>query len=57
MPLYRDLQARLQRVPGVERASLALYAPLMDNWGEGIFVDGHPQKATSARTRTRPGTA
>jgi predicted permease len=42
--LYRDLQARLQRVPGVERASLALYAPLMDNWGESIFIDGHPQK-------------
>ena len=40
--LYRDVQDRLQRVPGVERASLALYAPLTDNWGELIFVDGHP---------------
>ncbi len=40
--LYRDLQDRLERVPGVERASLALYAPLTDNWGELIFVDGHP---------------
>jgi predicted permease len=40
--LYRNLQARLERVPGVERASLALYAPLTDNWGELVFVDGHP---------------
>jgi predicted permease len=40
--LHRELQDRLQRVPGIERASLALYAPLTDNWGELIFVDGHP---------------
>jgi len=40
--LYRDVQDRLQRIPGVERAGLALYAPLTDNWGELIFVDGHP---------------
>ena len=41
--VYRDLQRRLQDVPGVERASLATYAPLTDNWGELIFVDGHPE--------------
>ncbi len=29
----------------MERASLALYAPLTDNWGELIFVDGHPPPA------------
>ncbi|HKW97077.1 MAG TPA: ABC transporter permease [Bryobacteraceae bacterium] len=40
--LYRNLQDRLERIPGVERASLALYSPLTDNWGELIFVDGHP---------------
>ena len=40
--LYRDLQDRLQTIPGVERASLALYAPLTNNWSELIFVDGHP---------------
>jgi predicted permease len=40
--LYRSVQDRLRRLPGVERASLALYAPLTDNWGELIFVDGHP---------------
>jgi predicted permease len=40
--LYRDLQNRLQRVPGVERASFALYAPLTNNWSELINVDGRP---------------
>jgi predicted permease len=41
--LYRDVQDRLQRVPGVERASLALYAPLTGSWNEMVFVDGHAQ--------------
>ena len=40
--VYRNLEARLEQVPGIERASLALYGPLTDNWGELIFVDGHP---------------
>ncbi len=40
--LYRDLEERLRHVPGVQRASLALYTPFTDNWGEIIFVDGHP---------------
>lgn len=40
--LNRNLQERLAAIPGVERASLALYAPLTDNWGELIYVDGHP---------------
>ena len=40
--VYRDLLDRLRRLPEVESASLALYAPLVDNWSELIFVDGHP---------------
>ena len=40
--LYRDLGDRLNRVPGIERSTLALYAPLTDNWGEFILVAGHP---------------
>ena len=39
--LYRVLQARLARVPGVERAALALYTPYIDNWGELIVPEGH----------------
>ncbi|HLH00468.1 MAG TPA: ABC transporter permease [Bryobacteraceae bacterium] len=40
--VYRDLLDRLRRVPGIERASLAMYTPFMDNWGELIVIDGHP---------------
>jgi predicted permease len=39
--LYRELQDRLARIPGVESAALALYAPLQDNWGEMIIREGH----------------
>jgi predicted permease len=40
--LYRRLQERLDRLPGVRGAGLALYNPLTDNWGEAILVQGHP---------------
>jgi predicted permease len=39
--LYRELQSRLARIPGVERAALALYTPYIDNWGELIVPEGH----------------
>src|SRR5205823_8402231 len=32
--LYRELEDRLTRLPGVTGAGLALYNPLTDNWGE-----------------------
>ena len=40
--LYRDVEERLNRVPGVQGASLALYNPLTDNWGELVLVAGKP---------------
>jgi predicted permease len=40
--LYRELEARLTRLPGVRGAGLALYNPLTNNWGEMIYVAGHP---------------
>jgi predicted permease len=40
--LYRELEVRLNRLPGVEGSGLALYNPLTDNWGEMIYVAGHP---------------
>jgi len=40
--MYRDLEERLNRLPGVQGASLALYNPLTDNWGELILVAGKP---------------
>ncbi len=40
---YRDLEGRLERIPGVQSAGLALYNPLTNNWGEGILIAGKPQ--------------
>ena len=40
--LYRNLEDRLRQLPGVQQASLAFYNPLTNNWGEQIFVEGHP---------------
>ncbi|MGH9454925.1 MAG: FtsX-like permease family protein, partial [Terriglobia bacterium] len=40
--LYRELEQRLNRLPGVQGSGLALYNPLTDNWGELIMVAGHP---------------
>jgi hypothetical protein len=31
--LYRELEERLDRLPGVQGSGLALYNPLTDNWG------------------------
>src|SRR5438067_2147013 len=40
--LYRELEDRLNRIPGIQGSGLALYNPLTDNWGELILVAGHP---------------
>jgi predicted permease len=40
--LYRAVEERLTRIPGVRGAGLALYNPLTDNWGELVLVAGHP---------------
>jgi predicted permease len=40
--MYRELQDRLSHIPGIERAALAQYAPLQDNWGELIIRQGQP---------------
>ncbi len=39
--MLRELQDRLARIPGVQRAALALYTPLQDNWGEIVIRQGH----------------
>ncbi len=40
--LYRQLEDRLNTMPGVRASGLAMYNPLTDNWGEMILVAGHP---------------
>jgi predicted permease len=42
LALYRQLEERLNHLPGVQAAGLAMYNPLTDNWGEMIYVSGHP---------------
>ena len=39
---YRQLEASLDRLPGVQGSGLALYNPLTNNWGETVLVAGHP---------------
>jgi len=37
---YKNLRQRLERIPGVKRAALALYTPFTNNWGELFFRPG-----------------
>jgi len=46
--LYRNVEARLAGIPGVQRVGLALYNPLTNNWGEGVLVAGKPQPPPGA---------
>jgi predicted permease len=48
--LYRDIEERVTRLPGVEGAGLALYNPLTDNWGESVLVAGKPLPGPDSRT-------
>ena len=47
--LYRQIEDRLNRIPGVRDSGLALYNPLTNNWGEMIEVAGHPPSEASAQ--------
>jgi len=40
--LYRELEEKVDQLPGVRSSGLATYNPLTDNWGELILVEGHP---------------
>ena len=48
--IYRDVEARLERLPGIRGAGLALYNPLTNNWGEGVLIAGKPQPPPGAQT-------
>ena len=48
--LYRQIEERLNRIPGVSGSGLALYNPLTDNWGEMILVAGHPPPKMSEQS-------
>jgi predicted permease len=42
-PLYQRIHDSLANIPGVSAVALCLYSPQNgNNWGDGIWVDGHP---------------
>ena len=49
--LYRQLQDRLNRIPGVQSSGLALYNPLTDNWGRNDYCG----RASHAKDGRRSG--
>lgn len=48
--LYRDIESRLARLPGVQGVGLALYNPLTNNWGESVLIAGKPAPAPGSET-------
>ena len=48
--LYRQIEQRIDQIPGVRGSGLALYNPLTDNWGELICVEGHPPGGMNAQS-------
>src|SRR5262249_4644654 len=38
--MYRELKQRVEHIPGIRRAGLALYTPMQDNWGEIPIREG-----------------
>jgi predicted permease len=44
--LYRTLHDSLAAIPGVAEVSFSMYSPMEgDNWGEGVFIEGHAPPA------------
>jgi predicted permease len=60
-PLFRRIDDRLLRIPGVRMAAPALYAPMSgDSWNEGIRIAGRPEPGPKEDTgagwaRVMPG--
>lgn len=46
--LYRQIEDRLNGIPGVRGSGLALYNPLTNNWGEMIEIAGHPPSSETS---------
>jgi predicted permease len=60
-PMFRQIDDRLLRIPGVRMAAPALYAPMTgDSWNDGIRIEGQPEPDPKADTsaswaRVMPG--
>ena len=59
--LYRRIDERLMKIPGVRMAAPALYAPMTgDSWNEGVRIQGRPEPGPKENTssgwaRVMPG--
>lgn len=60
-PLFRTIDDRLEKIPGVRKAVPALYAPMTgDSWNDEIRVEGRPEpgakeNTSAAWSRIMPG--
>ncbi len=60
-PLFRRIDDRLVRIPGVRMVAPALYAPMTgDSWNEGVRINGRPEPGPREETgagwaRVMPG--
>jgi predicted permease len=60
-PMFRQIDARLQQIPGVRMVAPALYAPMTgDSWNEGVRIQGRPEPGAKEDTgagwaRVMPG--
>jgi predicted permease len=60
-PMLREIDDRLQQIPGVRMAATSLYAPMSgDSWNNGIRIAGQPEPAAKDDTsagfvRVMPG--
>ena len=60
-PLFRQIDERLQQIPGVRMVAPALYAPMTgDSWNDGIRIEGRPEPGAKEDTsagwaRVMPG--
>jgi len=59
--LFREIDDRLQRTPGIKMVAPALYAPMTgDSWNEGVRIQGRPEPSPKEDTgagwaRVMPG--
>jgi predicted permease len=60
-PMFREIEDRVLRIPGVRNAAAVLYAPMSgDSWNDGIRIEGRPEPAPREDTsagwaRVMPG--
>jgi macrolide transport system ATP-binding/permease protein len=48
--IYNEIEQRMLQIPGVSKASLALYSPMSgNNWQSGATLEEHPQHMVSPR--------